>query len=64
MTPRQATIFLLWYGEKALAGDEPTPEEHDKFLQARQISIYMAKKWMRIKDEDFAYTPGESFKGM
>lgn len=64
MTPRQATIFLLWYGEKCLAGETPTQEEEQKFIEARQISIASAKMFMRIKDEDFAFTPGVPFKDM
>lgn len=53
---------MLWLGEKRIAGDTPTEEELDMFIQAREISIGMAKKWMRLREEDWAYTPGEPFK--
>jgi hypothetical protein len=62
MTPRQATMFLLWYGEKALAGDEPTEGELVMFKEAREVSISMARKFLRIKPEDYEYTPGQAFQ--
>ena len=62
MSPREATRYLFWYGEKAIANDEPTPEEMDKFIEARQVSMAMAKKFMLLKPEDWAYTKGEPFK--
>lgn len=60
---RSDMCFLLWYGEKALAGDPPTPEEQERFIRARQQSVRMAKLMMNLKDEDFAYTPGEEYSG-
>jgi hypothetical protein len=63
VTPRQATIYLLWCGEKGEAGDALTPEELSLMKEARQVSIQMAKSFMRIKDEDFAYTSGQPFQG-
>jgi len=60
---RDDMIFLLWCGEKAVAGDPLTPEEMERFIPARQKSVEMAKKVFRIKDENFAYLPGEPFKG-
>lgn len=63
MTPREATRFLLWYGEKTIAGDPPTEEEHNLFIEARKVSIKVAKTYMRLKESDFAYTRGEPFKG-
>ena len=54
--------FLLWYGEKALAGDEPTEEEFQMFKAARKVSIMMAEKVMRLKPEDYEYTPGQPFE--
>ena len=62
MTPRHATMFLLWYGEKAIAGDAPTEKEQVMFKEAREVSKSMARKFLRIKPEDYAYTPGEGFK--
>ena len=62
MTPRQATLFLFWYGEKTLAGDEPTEEEQVMFKEARLVSISMARKFLRIKPEDYAYTKGEPYR--
>ena len=62
MSPREATRFLFWYGEKAIAAEEePTPEEMDKFIEARQVSMAMAKKFMLLKPEDWKYTPGEPY---
>jgi hypothetical protein len=55
-------VYLLWCGEKILAGDELTPEEHDRFVECRQSSIGMARRMFGIKDEEFSYTPGEAFR--
>jgi hypothetical protein len=63
-TPRRSTIFLLWYGEKMLAGDAPTEAEQELFIEARKASIAAAKTILRVKDEDFAYTPGEPCPGL
>ena len=60
---RNDLIFLLWCGEKGLHGDTFTEEEKERFIEARKKSIEMSKKVFRIKDEDFAYIPGEPFKG-
>ena len=62
MTPRQATIYLPWYGEAAIAGHKPTEEEFEKFKEARQTSLSLAYRIMRIKPEDHAYTPGKGFE--
>ena len=62
MTPRAATIFLLWYGEKAIAGHEPTQEEFETFKQARQVSLSLAHRIMRIKPDDYAYIEGQPYK--
>jgi len=59
---KQEMKYLLWYGEAILAGHTPTEEGQERFIKARQQSIKMAKVIFRIKDEDFAYTPGETFK--
>lgn len=64
MMPRQAMVYLLWFGEKTLAGGEPTEEELARFKECRQMSIGMAKKFFRIKDEEFAYKDNEPFPGM
>jgi hypothetical protein len=62
MTPRAAMVYLLWYGEAAIAGHTPTEEEFQKFKDARQVSMGMACRLMRIKESDYAYTPGQSYK--
>lgn len=62
--PRQSMVYLLWFGEKTLAGDEPTEEELARFKEARQVSIGMAKKFFQIKDEEFAYEHNTPFPGM
>lgn len=58
MSPREATRFLFWASEKQLAGDALTGEELDLLIEARQVSIDMARKYMRLKPEDWAYTKG------
>lgn len=60
MSPRQATIYLLWYGEKAIAGDSPTDAEFERFKEARQALMSMSHRLMRITPNDYAYTPGET----
>lgn len=62
MTPRACTAYMLWYGEKAIAGDDPTPEEFEMFKMARETTLNIAHRIMRLKPEDYAYTPGEPFK--
>ena len=62
MSVREATRFLLWYGEKAIAGDEPTPEENERFIRARQVSLWAAHNMLRLKPEDYQYTPGKPYK--
>jgi hypothetical protein len=62
MTPRAATRALLWLGAKQLSGDEWTSEELELFKQARESTIPLAEKLMRLKPSDYAYTPGEPFK--
>jgi hypothetical protein len=61
MTPRRATQYLLWYGEKAISGEEPTEEEFEMFVEARSATISIAQRIMRLKPEHYKYTPGESF---
>ena len=63
MSPRQATRYLLWFGEKTLAGDMPTDEEVVMFHEARSVSIGLARKYMRLKDEDWQYIKGRPFNG-
>lgn len=55
-------VYLLWCGEKMLAGGTLTPEEHQRFVDCRQNSINMARRMFGIKHGEFAYTPGEGFK--
>ena len=61
MTPKQSTRFLLWAGAKAEAGHSLTEEEALMFTEARKISIMVAHKILRIKPEEYAYTPGKGF---
>ena len=61
MTPRKATQYLLWYGEKAIAGEDYTEEEFQMFVEARQMTLAIAEKVMRLKPEHYKFTPGESF---
>ena len=61
MTPRQSYIYLLWYGAKDLAGDAPTPEEVELFIEARNVSIVMAKMTMGITEKDYKYTKGKGY---
>ena len=62
MSVREATRFLLWYGEKAIAGDEPTSEETEMFIRARTVSLWAAHNMLRLKPEDYQYTPGKPYK--
>lgn len=61
MTPRQSTVFLLWAGAKQEAGDSLTEEESAMFHEARQVSIGLASKLMRIKPQDYEYIKGQDF---
>ena len=61
MSIREATRFLLWYGEKCLS-EEPTPEETEMFIRARTVSLWAAHNMLRLKPEDYAYTKGQPYK--
>jgi len=61
VTSRQATRYLLWYGDKVLSGDAPTAEEFEMFIEAREISKEMARKLLRIDLESCKYVPGQPF---
>ena len=61
MTPRESMVFLLWAGAKHEAGDQLTEEEFILFKEARQVSISLASKIMRIKPHEYEYVKGESF---
>ena len=63
MTPRQATIFQLWCGEKVLAGGQLTDDEMKEMLEAREVTLSIAHRIMRIKPEDYAYSSGRNFDG-
>ena len=60
MNLKYATTFLLWYGEKVIAGDEPTEEEFEIFKEAHAVSVSKAGILM-IRPNDHAYTPGQPF---
>jgi hypothetical protein len=62
MTPRAATRALLWLGAKQLSGDEWTSGELELFKDARQSTIPLAEKLMRLKPTDYAYTPGQPYE--
>lgn len=62
MNARTATRYLFWCGEKAEAGDALTPEELIMFNEARAKSKATAKKFLRLNEGDWAYTPGIPFK--
>ena len=53
--------FILWYGEKILAGDEPTEEETTRMFAARERTKAMAKYMFGLKPEDYKYT-GQPFE--
>ena len=54
--------FILWYGEKVQAGDEPTPEETERMFAARERTKKIAKFMFNLDESDYVYTPGEAFK--
>jgi len=54
--------FILWYGEKVLADDEPTPEETARMFAARERTKIMAKLMFGLKEKHYAYTPGKPFE--
>ena len=62
MTPRAATIYQLWCGEKIMAGDKLTEDELAVMIDARAVTLNIAHRIMRVKPEDYDYTPGQSFK--
>ena len=62
MTSREATRYLLWYGEQAIAGHTPSEQEVAMFKEAREVSKSMALKFMRLKPEDYAYTKGKPYE--
>lgn len=61
MTPRESMVYLLWAGAKTEAGHPLTEEEMQTFREARQASISLASKLMRIKPHEYKYTPEQSF---
>ena len=64
MTAREAIVFSLWCSEKQKKGRSLTPEEVEKMNEALEVSKAMARKFMRITDEEFAYKDNEPFPGM
>mgnify|MGYP001826050017 CR=1 FL=1 len=61
ITPRHAMVYLLWVGAKMEAGDPLTEEELQMTSQARQVSINLASKLMRIKPHEYEYIQGQGF---
>ena len=64
MTPKAAMRALLWLGEKHLAGDEWSEEDLARFVEARNVSIMMARLTMNLKPHHYAYFPGQSYQEM
>ena len=62
MNARTATRFMFWAGEKMEAGDALTHEETLMFRAAKAKSKETAKKFLRLKEKDWDYIPGISFK--
>ena len=62
MNVREASRFLFWASEKLEANDQLTDEELNKVKEAQVISRAAASKFLRLKPEDWKYTPGEPFK--
>jgi hypothetical protein len=54
--------YILWYGEKVLAGDTPTEGETARMFEYREKTKSMARIMFRLKPEDYAYTPGQNFQ--
>jgi hypothetical protein len=54
--------YILWYGEKVLYGDTPTEDETALMFAYREKTKSMAKFMFGLKEEDYAYTPGQAFK--
>jgi hypothetical protein len=55
-------VFLLWAGAKTEAGHPLTEEEMKMFSEARQASIRLAEKIMRIKPHEYEYVHGQGFE--
>jgi hypothetical protein len=53
---------MNWFAEKVEHGDEPTDDEKLMFKEARESSLAIIKKYLRLEPEDWKYTPGEPFK--
>ena len=60
MNLKYATTFLIWFGFKQRAGDPFTDRELKMFEEAHDKTVSKAGM-LRIKPEDYAYTPGEPF---
>lgn len=58
---REDVRFLLWAGEKALAGDSLTEEELRRFAEARERQKDFAHRIFRLKPEDYRYEKGRPF---
>ena len=54
--------FVLWYGEKVLAGDTPSPEETALMFKYRERTKVIARTIFKINFEDYKYTPGKPYK--
>ena len=61
MNLKQSTTYLLWCGEKKIAGEDLTPEEFEKFKIAHDISSKKAGL-LFIKPEDHVYIKGQPFE--
>jgi hypothetical protein len=62
MNSRTATRYLFWVGEKIDAGDELTDKDTEMMKEAKEASLDLVRKFMRLGPKDWKYTKGEPFK--
>ena len=60
MSLAQAMTFLLWCGEKTLAGDPLTEEDMVLFKEAHKVSKSKASMLL-IRPSDYEYKKGQPF---
>ena len=59
---REDIRFLLWAGEKFLAGDPLTEEERTLFQETHMRQKIRAKNMLRLDPDDYRYEKGQTFK--
>mgnify|MGYP001826687388 CR=1 FL=1 len=63
MDLKSATRYMQWCYEKTKAGiEELTEEELELMDKARQVGLGAIKKFMRLTEDDWKYTPGKPFE--